>query len=53
MRETYIAPTMHEALIEYTIPDKPRSSKQKYRLIDKGRKLIKDSRFRSEGDDVA
>lgn len=27
-------------LIEYTIPDKPRSSKQKYRLTDAGKRLL-------------
>jgi len=40
MRETYIAPAMHAALIEYTIPDKPRSSKQKYRLTAMGREVL-------------
>jgi ATP-dependent DNA helicase RecG len=33
-------------LIEMTIPDKPRSSKQKYRLTEKGMKLIQDSKFK-------
>jgi len=28
--------------IAMTIPDKPRSSKQKYKLTDKGRQIIKD-----------
>jgi len=27
-------------LVEMTIPDKPRSSKQKYRLPEKGRKVL-------------
>lgn len=40
MRETYIAPAMHAALVEYTIPDKPRSSKQKYRLTAMGREIL-------------
>jgi ATP-dependent DNA helicase RecG len=28
------------SLIEMTIPDKPRSSKQKYRLTDTGKRLM-------------
>jgi len=37
LRETYLEPALRESLIEYTIPDKPTSSLQKYRLTDKGR----------------
>ena len=40
MRETYIAPAMHAALIEYTIPDRPRSRRQKYRLTAMGRGIL-------------
>ena len=40
LRETYIAPALAQDLIEMTIPDKPRSSKQKYRLTDSGRQLL-------------
>jgi predicted transcriptional regulator len=29
-------------LIEMTVPDKPRSSKQRYRLTDKGRRWLED-----------
>jgi hypothetical protein len=36
-RERYLTPAMDEGLIEMTIPDKPRSRLQKYRLTDKGR----------------
>jgi predicted transcriptional regulator len=36
---------MEDDLIEMTIPDKPRSSKQKYRLTEKGSKAIQDPRF--------
>ena len=30
-------------LVEMTIPDKPRSSKQRYRLSDKGRRWLEES----------
>ena len=40
VRNSYIAPALEAELIEYTIPDKPRSSKQKYRLTDRGKKWI-------------
>jgi len=36
----YLQPALAAALIEMTIPDKPRSSKQKYRLTDKGRQAL-------------
>jgi len=36
-RKAYLHPALEGGLIEMTIPDKPRSSKQKYRLTDKGR----------------
>jgi len=39
---------MKAGLIEMTIPDKPRSSKQKYRLTEKGRKAIPDSGFKTQ-----
>ena len=35
-----LRPAIEEELIEMTIPDKPRSRNQKYRLIDKGKALI-------------
>jgi len=44
-RLLYLVPALDAGLIEMTIPDKPQSSKQKYRLTDKGRKLIQDSSF--------
>lgn len=40
MRETYLEPALRESLIEYTIPVKPTSSLQKYRLTDKGRSWL-------------
>jgi len=44
MRENYIAPALKTRLIEYTIPDKPNSRLQKYRLTDKGREMVKAAR---------
>lgn len=40
-RKLYLAPAIDAGLIEMIIPDKPRSSKQKYRLTEKGRKVLK------------
>jgi len=40
-RDQVLKPLLEAGLIEMTIPDKPRSSKQKYRLTAKGRDLLK------------
>ena len=39
-RDQVLAPLLDDALIVMTIPDKPRSSNQKYRLTDKGRQVL-------------
>lgn len=36
-RERYLNPALTDGLIEMTIPDKPNSRLQKYRLTDRGR----------------
>ena len=37
--DTYLKPSLNNHLIEMTIPDKPNSKYQKYRLTEKGKKL--------------
>ncbi|MBW2739746.1 MAG: hypothetical protein JRE64_13065 [Deltaproteobacteria bacterium] len=37
---SYLQPALNAGLVEMTIPDKPRSSKQKYHLTDKGKKWV-------------
>lgn len=39
LRESYLKPSLVADLIEMTIPDKPNSRHQKYRLTDKGKRM--------------
>lgn len=41
-RNQVLGPLMKDGLVEMTIPDKPRSSKQEYVLTEKGRRLVED-----------
>ena len=40
-RSNYLLPALHDGLIEMTIPDKPRSSQQRYRLTSAGTEYLK------------
>lgn len=40
-RHQVLRPLLEAGLVEMTVPDKPQSSKQKYRLTDKGKGLLK------------
>lgn len=41
-RDQVLNPLLDAGLAEMTIPDKPRSSKQRYRLTDKGSQVVGD-----------
>ena len=43
-RENYLHPALRADLIEMTIPDKPNSRNQKYRLTAKGRQIVEEAK---------
>ena len=43
-RHQVLNPLLEAGLIEMTIPDKPRSSKQRYRLTERGRRILRETR---------
>jgi ATP-dependent DNA helicase RecG len=40
-RDNYLTPALEAGLVEMTLPDRPKSSRQKYRLTAKGLALKK------------
>ncbi len=51
VRKTYLLPALQAGLIEMTIPDKPRSSKQRYRLTTAGREYLHKLKGQDNGED--
>ncbi|MFC5610180.1 Fic family protein [Variovorax soli] len=47
-RAAYLRPALDGGVIEMTLPDKPRSSKQRYRLTAAGRRWLQDQRAKGE-----
>lgn len=45
-RERYLLPALSAGLIEMTIPEKPKSRLQKYRLTEKGKRVLEGFRIR-------
>ena len=47
-QEKYLRPALEAGFVEMTIPDKPLSSLQKYRLTEAGKALLKTRKARKE-----
>jgi ATP-dependent DNA helicase RecG len=46
-RKSYLLPALKAGWIEMTLPDKPRSSRQRYRITPRGEEILK----KHQGDD--
>jgi hypothetical protein len=44
-RKTYLLPALETGCVEMTIPGKPKSSQQRYRLTQKGRNVLDASSY--------
>lgn len=47
-RDQVVAPLLDAGLLEMTVPDKPRSSKQQYRITGAGRVLLRGGSAKKE-----
>ena len=41
-QSNYLLPLLRAGIVEMTIPEKPRSSRQRYRLAEKGRQVLEE-----------
>jgi hypothetical protein len=46
-RKAYLIPALEAGLIEMTIPEKPRSPKQRYRITRRGREILEKKQGKS------
>lgn len=52
-RSAYLRPALETGLIEMTVPDKPNSPGQRYRVTRKGREFLRKTRERTEASDAS
>jgi len=47
-RNQVLIPLIEAGLLEMTLPDKPRSSKQKYRVTEEGKRFVEENECQGE-----